>query len=42
MVAGSREAVVRALRELRDERVISTGRRQVTILRPDLLGLAAG
>ena len=41
MVAGSREAVVRALRELRDERVISTGRRQVTILRPDLLGLAA-
>jgi CRP/FNR family cyclic AMP-dependent transcriptional regulator len=39
MVGGSREAVVRALRVLREEGVVRTERQQVTLLRPDLLGL---
>lgn len=38
MVVGSREAVVRALRALRDDGVISTGRQRITILEPELLG----
>jgi CRP/FNR family cyclic AMP-dependent transcriptional regulator len=38
MVVGSREAVVRALRVLRDEGTISTGRRRITILEPATLG----
>lgn len=38
MVVGSREGVVRALRALRDSDVISTGRRRITILDPELLG----
>jgi CRP/FNR family cyclic AMP-dependent transcriptional regulator len=41
MVAGSREAVVRALRVLRDEGTISTGRRKITIRQPEVLGLCA-
>lgn len=38
MVGASREAVVRALRTLRDERVIRTGRQRITILQPEALG----
>lgn len=38
MVVGSREAVVRALRVLRDEGTIRTARRRITILQPDMLG----
>jgi CRP-like cAMP-binding protein len=37
MVGGSRESVVRALRELRDSRIISTARGRIVIHRPDLL-----
>jgi len=37
MVGASREAVVRALRELRATGLIRTARRQITLLRPDLL-----
>lgn len=42
MVAGSREAVVRALRELREKGVISTGRRRIVIREPEILGLFTG
>lgn len=42
MVAGSREAVVRALRELREKGVISTGRRRIVIHEPEILGLFTG
>lgn len=38
MVTGSREAVVRALRALRDEGIISTGRQRITIRQPEILG----
>lgn len=38
MVVGSREAVVRALRALRDSGIISTGRQRLAILEPELLG----
>lgn len=38
MVAGSREAVVRALRALRDEGIVSTGRKKITIRQPEVLG----
>jgi CRP/FNR family cyclic AMP-dependent transcriptional regulator len=41
MVGGSREAVVRALRTLREEKIIRTQRQQITLLRPDLLALQA-
>ena len=41
MVGASREAVVRALRALRAEGIVSTGRQQVVILRPDLLARRA-
>lgn len=37
MIGASREAVVRALRELRSEGIVSTGRQQVTVVRPELL-----
>jgi CRP/FNR family transcriptional regulator, cyclic AMP receptor protein len=36
-VAGSRKSVCRALRRLRTEGLIATGRRQITVLRPDVL-----
>jgi CRP/FNR family cyclic AMP-dependent transcriptional regulator len=42
MVVGSREAVVRALKALRDDDVITTGRQRITILQPDVLGHRAG
>jgi CRP/FNR family transcriptional regulator, cyclic AMP receptor protein len=42
MVAGSREAVVRALRDLREKGVISTGRRRIVIHEPEILGLFTG
>jgi CRP/FNR family transcriptional regulator, cyclic AMP receptor protein len=38
MVGGSRETVVRALRVLRTDGIISTGRRRITILEPEILG----
>lgn len=38
MVGASREAVVRALKSLRDDDVISTGRRRITIVQPEALG----
>jgi len=38
MVAGSREAVVRALRGLRNQGIISTGRKKITIRQPEILG----
>lgn len=41
MVGASREAVVRALRVLRSEGIINTGRQRITLLRPDVLGLRA-
>lgn len=42
MVGGSREAVVRALRSLRAERIVATGRRRITILQPESLADRAG
>lgn len=42
MAGASREQVVRALRLLRDEGAIGTGRRKISILRPELLGPHAG
>jgi CRP/FNR family cyclic AMP-dependent transcriptional regulator len=39
LVGGSREAVVRALRALREEGLIRTERQRITILRPELLDL---
>jgi CRP/FNR family cyclic AMP-dependent transcriptional regulator len=39
MVGASREAVVRALRELRDDGIIRTERQNLTLLRSDLLEL---
>jgi CRP/FNR family cyclic AMP-dependent transcriptional regulator len=41
MVGGSRETVVRALRVLRTEGIIRTGRRRITILQPEILGARA-
>lgn len=41
MVGGSREAVVRALRALRKDGILATGRRRITILQPELLGYRA-
>lgn len=38
MVGGSREAVVRALRALRADGILATGRQRITILQPELLG----
>lgn len=38
MVGSSREAVVRALRDLREEGIIKTARQRVTVLQPDILG----
>jgi CRP/FNR family cyclic AMP-dependent transcriptional regulator len=37
MVGGSRESVVRALSDLRSRGIVSTARRTITVLRPDLL-----
>jgi CRP/FNR family cyclic AMP-dependent transcriptional regulator len=39
MVGGSREAVARYLRALREEGLIRTERQRITLVRPDLLGL---
>ncbi|MFD6620072.1 Crp/Fnr family transcriptional regulator, partial [Streptomyces albidoflavus] len=36
-VGSSREAVARLLKELRDKRVVSTQRRRIVVLRPDVL-----
>jgi CRP-like cAMP-binding protein len=41
MIGASRESVVRALRDLRHQRLITTGRRQVTILRLEALSRLA-
>jgi CRP-like cAMP-binding protein len=41
MVGASREAVVRALRELRAAGIIRTARRRITVLQPDALGRKA-
>jgi CRP-like cAMP-binding protein len=41
MVGGSRESVVRALSDLRNRGIVSTARRTITVLRPDLLRVAA-
>lgn len=38
MAGASREAVVRALKSLRTDNVISTGRQRITILQPEALG----
>lgn len=37
MVGGSRESVVRALSDLRNQGIIQTARRTITVMRPDLL-----
>ena len=41
-IAASREAVVRALKPLRDARIVDTTRQQIVILRPDELHHLAG
>jgi CRP-like cAMP-binding protein len=41
MVGASRESATRALAELRDRKIIRTGRRAITILQPDALDLTS-